>query len=59
MSESVYLRSPDGIGFEVYADRPTGKWIREGALVAMDTLPLDLDGLTRDAAPSPLRPAPR
>jgi len=56
VSESVYLRSPDGIGFEVYADRPTGEWIREGALVAMDTLPLDLDGLTRDAAPSPLPP---
>jgi catechol 2,3-dioxygenase len=30
VSESVYLRSPDGIGFEVYADRPTGEWIREG-----------------------------
>ena len=56
MSESVYLRSPDGVGFEVYADRPTGEWVREGALVAMDTLPLDLDGLTRDAAPSPLPP---
>ena len=40
----------------MYADRPTGEWIREGALVAMDTLPLDLDGLTRDAAPSPLPP---
>jgi catechol-2,3-dioxygenase len=23
VSESVYLRTPDGIGFEVYADRPT------------------------------------
>ncbi len=30
VSESVYLRSPDGIGFEVYVDRPTGEWIREG-----------------------------
>jgi len=29
VSESVYLRSPDDIGFEVYADRLTGKWIRE------------------------------
>ncbi|GEM_PF-6041399 len=24
VSESVYLRSPDGIGFEVYAVSPTG-----------------------------------
>ncbi len=23
VSESVYLKSPDGIGFEVYADSPT------------------------------------
>jgi catechol-2,3-dioxygenase len=30
VSESVYLRTPDYIGFEVYADRPTGEWIREG-----------------------------
>ena len=51
VSESVYLRSPDGICFEVYADRPTGELSREGALVAMDTLLLDLDGFTRDAAP--------
>jgi len=51
VSESVHLRAPDGIGFEVYAYRPTCEWIREGALVAMDTLLLDLDGFTRDAAP--------
>jgi len=56
VSESVYLKSPDGIGFEVHADRPTGKWTREGAPVAMDTLPLDLDGLTKAVAPSPLPP---
>jgi catechol 2,3-dioxygenase len=56
VSESVYLKSPDGIGFEVYADRPTGEWIREEALVAMGTLPLDLNGLMRDAAPPPLSP---
>jgi catechol-2,3-dioxygenase len=40
----MYLRSPDGMGFEVYADRPPGEWIREGALAAMGTLPFDLDG---------------
>jgi len=28
VSESVYLRSPDGIGFEVYADSTTGERIR-------------------------------
>jgi catechol 2,3-dioxygenase len=31
VSESVYLRTPDYIGFEVYADRPTGEWIRRGS----------------------------
>jgi catechol 2,3-dioxygenase len=56
VSESVYLRTPDGIGFEAYANRPTGEWVRKGALVAMDTLPQDLDDLTRDATPLPLPP---
>jgi len=54
VSEAVYLKSPDGVGFEVYVDRPRESWVRKGVLVAMDTLPLDLESLVRGVTPSPL-----
>jgi catechol 2,3-dioxygenase len=52
VSEALYLRDPDGNGVELYRDRPREDWPRnaEGGL-AMTTLPLDLDGLPREAAP--------
>jgi len=47
VSEAFYLTDPDGLGIEVYADRPRETWsVREGKL-AMATDPLDLDGLTK------------
>lgn len=55
VSEAVYLKSPDGVGFEIYFDRPRDSWVKKGALVAMDTLPLDIESLVRGVAPSPLR----
>ena len=34
MSEAIYLSDPDGLGIEVYADRPRSQWQwREGELV--------------------------
>ena len=44
VSESLYLRDPDGI--EIYRDKPMEEWPRdsEGRLI-MDTLPLDLQSL--------------
>ena len=56
VSEAVYLKSPDGVGFEVYVDRPQDSWVRKGVLVAMDTLPLNLEELVRGVASSPLPP---
>ena len=45
VSEAIYLSDPDGLGIEVYADRPRSQWQwREGELV-MATEPLDLDSL--------------
>jgi len=55
VSEVVYLKSPDGIGFEIYFDRLRDSWVKKGALVAMDILPLDIESLVRGVAPSPLR----
>jgi catechol 2,3-dioxygenase len=49
VSESLYLRDPDGLGIEVYADRPPSRWRRVGRELMMATDPLDLRGLV-DAA---------
>jgi catechol 2,3-dioxygenase len=51
VSEALYLRDPDGNGVELYWDRAEKDWprTREGHL-AMDTRPLDLDGLLREGA---------
>ena len=42
VSEALYLRDPDGLGIEVYADRPRETWQRHGQELAMRTDPLDL-----------------
>ena len=47
VSEALYLSDPDGLGIEIYADRPREQWQRpaDGHGVRMYTLPLDLDNL--------------
>lgn len=45
VSEALYLRDPDGLGIEVYADRPREKWRVRDHELAMATDPLDLQGL--------------
>lgn len=58
VSEALYLSDPDGLGIEVYADRPRAEWEwREGELV-MSTDPLDLDGLARAGGGAPWDGAP-
>jgi catechol 2,3-dioxygenase len=58
VSEALYLSDPDGLGIELYADRPRERWERlaDGHGVRMVTLPLDLDDLlaqfTDDPAPA-------
>ncbi len=51
VSEAVYLTDPDGLGIEVYADRPKSAWRRDGQQLAMATEPLDVAGLIRAAGP--------
>ena len=57
VSEALYLSDPDGLGVEVYADRPREQWPRtgDGEGVDMFTRPLDLDSLLAQA---PLAPTP-
>jgi catechol 2,3-dioxygenase len=48
-SEALYLTDPDGLGLEVYADRPRTQWqIRDGTL-AMGTDPLYMPSVLRAA----------
>jgi catechol 2,3-dioxygenase len=50
VSEALYLSDPDGIGIEVYRDRPRSEWgIGGDGQVAMATLPLDLESIAAEA----------
>jgi len=45
VSEALYLSDPDGLGIEVYADRPRASWAYRGDELVMTTDPLDIAGL--------------
>lgn len=51
VSEALYLRDPDGLGVEVYADRPRASWRSTKAReLEMTTDPLDVDDLASAGA---------
>ncbi len=59
VSEALYLSDPDGLGIEVYADRPRDSWRHRDRELAMTTDPLDLaavvaagDGIAWSGAPA-------
>jgi catechol 2,3-dioxygenase len=45
VSEALYLWDPDGLGVEVYADRPRNSWKHHDRELAMTTDPLDIDSV--------------
>ncbi|HEY0971874.1 MAG TPA: VOC family protein [Gemmatimonadales bacterium] len=49
VSEAVYLSDPDGLGIEVYADRPRSAWRHSGRELHMVTEPLDVPEVVRAA----------
>ncbi len=49
VSEALYLYDPDGLGVEVYADRPRSQWRHRGRELAMATEPLDARALIASA----------
>lgn len=53
VSEALYLTDPDGLGIEVYADRPRTEWRTNGREIAMATEPLDLPALLRSGGDEP------
>ena len=60
VSEAIYLQDPDGLGIEVYADRPRSTWQHlPNGEIAMSTEPLDVAGLLRAAGDAPWSGMPR
>lgn len=53
VSEALYLTDPDGLGIEVYADRPRASWTHERRQLSMSTVPLDLGALVRAGGDEP------
>lgn len=45
VSEAVYLDDPDGLGIEIYRDRPRESWQLRDGEIAMATDPLDLQAV--------------
>jgi catechol 2,3-dioxygenase len=58
VSESLYLWDPDGLGIEVYADRPYRAWRQHGRELAMATDPLDVSSVIAEGAEVPWDRAP-
>jgi catechol 2,3-dioxygenase len=53
VSEALYLRDPDGLGIEVYVDRPRATWRTTDRQIQMDTTPLDLRALVQAGGEAP------
>lgn len=50
VSEALYLTDPDGLGIEIYVDRPRANWQARDRELVMSTLPLDIDDVVAAAA---------
>ncbi len=58
VSEALYLTDPDGLGIEVYADRPRTTWTTRGRELVMTTEPLDVGALAAAGGGHPWTGAP-
>jgi catechol 2,3-dioxygenase len=58
VSEALYLTDPDGLGIEVYADRPREAWVHRGREIALTTEALDLGALAAAGGGEPWAGAP-
>lgn len=52
VSEAIYLTDPDGLGIEIYADRPRAQWSYSGRELQMTTEPLDVKSVLAQAGAS-------
>ena len=53
VSEALYLHDRDGLGIEVYADRPRSTWTRQDGELTIRTLPLDLEDVLAAGGDTP------
>jgi catechol 2,3-dioxygenase len=53
VSEAIYLADPDGIGIELYRDRPKEEWPLVNGRLEMSNAPLDSRGLLNELAGQP------
>jgi catechol 2,3-dioxygenase len=58
VSEALYLQDPDGLGIEVYADRPRSAWRHRDRQIEMTTAPLNVAALREAAGDTPWRGMP-
>jgi catechol 2,3-dioxygenase len=58
VSEALYLSDPDGLGIEVYADRPRSSWRHDQRELMMTTEPLDVGDLLAAGGGQPWTGAP-
>jgi len=49
VSEAVYIDDPDGLGIEIYADRPRASWRHSERQLTMATEPLDVPSVVAEA----------
>ena len=59
VSEALYLRDPDGLGIEVYRDRPRSEWRSVNGELAMAVDPLDTAGVLAAGKDEPWTGMPR
>lgn len=59
VSEAFYLRDPDGLGIEVYADRPKSKWPVVNGTLQMGLDPVDMESLLASAKGTRWEGAPK
>jgi len=52
VSEAIYLDDPEGNGIEVYSDRPSETWRRNGTEIFQKTDPLDIEAIVREVDPA-------
>ncbi|MSO62133.1 MAG: VOC family protein [Acidobacteria bacterium] len=48
VSEALYLNDPDGLGIEIYRDRPRDTWRSANGELAMATDPLDVESVANE-----------
>jgi catechol 2,3-dioxygenase len=58
VSEALYLWDPDGLGIEVYADRPRSAWRQRDRELVMTTDPLDISNVIKAGGNRPWEEMP-